>query len=72
MFLRDLDIYYGYNFKTEFNGRKANDFVLEINPVHSVIDDESDESIIEYINDKSSEKNKNRINKILKMIDTSG
>jgi hypothetical protein len=69
MFLRDIDIYYSYNFKTEFNSRKTNDFELEINPVYSVIDDDSYDSIIEYINDKSSEENKNRINKILKMID---
>jgi hypothetical protein len=69
MFLRDIDIYYSYNFKTEFNSRKTNDFELEINPVYSVIDDDSYDSIIEYINDKSSEENKNRINKIFKLID---
>jgi hypothetical protein len=34
-----------------------------------VIDDDSYDSIIAYINDKSSEENKNRINKIFKWID---
>ena len=69
MFLRDIDIFYSYNFKNEFNNRNTNDFELEINPVYSVIDDDSYDSIIEYINDKSSEENKNRINKIFKLID---
>jgi hypothetical protein len=69
MFLRDIDIFYSYNFKNEFNNRNTNDFELEINPVYSVIDDDSYDSIIEYINDKSSEENKKRINKIFKLID---
>jgi len=51
MFLRDIDIFYSYNFKNEFNNRNTNDFELEINPVYSVIDDDSYDSIIEYIND---------------------
>ena len=70
MFLREIDIYYSYNFKTEFNSRKINDFELEINPVYSVIDDnESYDSIIEYINTKSSEEDNKRINKIFELID---
>jgi hypothetical protein len=70
MFLREIDIYYSYNFKTEFNSRKINDFELEINPVYSVIDDnESYDSIIEYINTKSSEEDNKRIYKIFELID---
>ncbi len=69
MFLRDIDIFYSFNFKNEFNNRNTNDFELKINPVYSVIDDDSYDSIIEYINDKSSEENKYRINKIFKLID---
>ncbi len=67
MFLREIDIYYSYNFKSEFNSR--NDFELEINPVYSVIDEESYDSIIEYINTKSSEEDNKRINKIFELID---
>jgi hypothetical protein len=43
---------------------------LEINPVYSVIDvKESYDSIIEYINTKSTEEDNKRINKIFELID---
>ena len=74
MFLRDIDIYYGYDYKSEFNNRKTSDFNLEIHqPVYSVLDDDVDnetyDSIIEYINSKSLVDDSHRMNKIFTMID---